>query len=883
VTLLRLCVALGLLLAASALSPPAAAQGVPAPTAAVDRVDPETALLLEARIGAQPLGDGIRAFDVGKGICLDFGDLIGALNIAVTVAPDGRSASGWAFSERNRVSIDRAAARAEFGSHYARIDPGTIWESKSGWCVRSDALGEWLGLGFETDLTNAVLRITSAGTLPIEALAQRAIAAQRLRDLAGAQQPEEALPRIDLPYRMWRFPSIDASVHLGLDRAPNGRTARAIDYEILAAGEVAYFSSEMRIASDHRGVPATLRLKLYRDDPDAGLLGPLHARTIALGDVESLSSPLVAQSVPGRGFALSNRPLGLSGSPDKVDLVGTLPNGWDAELYRNGELLQAIRGSAGRYEFRDIELLYGTNLLEVVRYGPQGQIRRETRAYNIAAQSPRQGEFWWSASAVDGQRDLISLGDRPRFQGGWRYETAFDYGVRPGLSVGGAFHRMRVDQQVHDYVEVNARAGIFGLLGEVNAVRDLDSGAALRARLLGRALGTNIAVEAVVNDHLTSERIAENLRSSMRITLDRPVRVAGGIIPVRFDLARTDAGGEQATRAELRASLSTRRFSLTVIGGWQHQTALGGPGTSQSSAGLLLNTRVGKVRLRGSAGVEFGPKLRFASADLTADLPTGRSGNAQALLGYGDGAGRYGLSYTRDFDRFALTASASGDTRGQLSLGLNLVVSVGRDGSGRFSRFASAPLAQAGSLLVRAFDDRNGDGERQADESWVAVPGLLINDLPVRAAKKGTVDAQSIDDLEAGVPVKVALDRSAIADPFSIPSRRGAIATPRAGVSAPIALGIMGTGTIEGVLMAGETPAAGQRLALVGADGKVAAHARSEFDGVFSFEQVPYGRYALRVEASAGPPLAEIVLSYDQPMRRLGKLSLATPHPDAPQ
>ena len=49
--------------------------------------------------------------------------------------------------------------------------------------------------------------------------------------------------------------------------------------------------------------------------------------------------------------------------------------GWDAELYRNGQLLAFAENRAdGRYEFIDVPLLYGQNRFEVVLYGPQGQI-----------------------------------------------------------------------------------------------------------------------------------------------------------------------------------------------------------------------------------------------------------------------------------------------------------------------------------------------------------------------------------------------------------------------------------------------------------------------------------------------------------------------------
>src|SRR3546814_18132484 len=59
---------------------------------------------------------------------------------------------------------------------------------------------------------------------------------------------------------------------------------------------------------------------------------------------------------------------------DKTTFRGDLPAGWDAELYRNGQLLAFTSPNGdGRYEFIAVPLQYGSNRFEIVLYGPQGQ------------------------------------------------------------------------------------------------------------------------------------------------------------------------------------------------------------------------------------------------------------------------------------------------------------------------------------------------------------------------------------------------------------------------------------------------------------------------------------------------------------------------------
>ena len=82
-----------------------------------------------------------------------------------------------------------------------------------------------------------------------------------------------------------------------------------------------------------------LRLRAYRSDPDGHLLGPLHATHFGFGDVEGFDSGLTGSFAAGRGAVITNRPLAARAAFDRTRFEGDLPTGWEAEIYRNGELL----------------------------------------------------------------------------------------------------------------------------------------------------------------------------------------------------------------------------------------------------------------------------------------------------------------------------------------------------------------------------------------------------------------------------------------------------------------------------------------------------------------------------------------------------------------
>src|SRR5690606_5630731 len=167
------------------------------------------------------------------------------------------------------------------------------------------------------------------------------------------------------------------------------------------------------LSSDNGGVPDSLRMRLYRTDPQGRLLGPLKATHYAVGDVSLLSTGIVASSAPGRGAVLTNRPIERPDAFDKTTFRGDLPAGWDAELYRNGQLLAFTNPNGdGRYEFIDVPLQYGANRFEIVLYGPQGQIRREIKQVQVGMDSIPPQQSWYWAGVAQENADLIEFGGR---------------------------------------------------------------------------------------------------------------------------------------------------------------------------------------------------------------------------------------------------------------------------------------------------------------------------------------------------------------------------------------------------------------------------------------------------------------------------------------
>jgi hypothetical protein len=143
--------------------------------------DPDEQWLFELRTSRFTLGDGVRGYASGNRACVNFSDMILALDLPIRLDAQLRRATGWAFDERRTLLIDREAGRVTVASRNLTIAPGAIVDTPEGWCVDPVQLGDWLGVTLHADLANSLIRLESEQTLPFELAAQRRARAAAIR------------------------------------------------------------------------------------------------------------------------------------------------------------------------------------------------------------------------------------------------------------------------------------------------------------------------------------------------------------------------------------------------------------------------------------------------------------------------------------------------------------------------------------------------------------------------------------------------------------------------------------------------------------------------------------------------------------------------------
>jgi hypothetical protein len=835
----------------------------------------DDALLFDVRLNQYRLGDGVRGYATPTGVCVDLADVIMSFDIAVRLDKQSRRATGWAFEEGHTLTIDRVANTEQIKNSNRKVAPDDIRDTPEGWCVATTALSRWLGVTLEADTSNALLIIKSDKKLAPQLAAERRARVAKVAptfDLAS-------LPHSKTPFKGIKPPAIDVVASLGAVRDKLSGNRLDAQYEIYAAGEVGPVAYDARLSSDRSGVPSTLRLRAYRTDPDAGLLGPLKATHVAVGDVQGLSTALVAQSSVGRGFMVTNRPVDRPQSFDRTDFRGELPRGWDAELYRNGQLLSFANDRAdGRYEFLDVSLLYGQNRFEVVLYGPQGQIRREVKSVPVGLDSIPPKKTWYWAGAEEEGRDLLNLANAPVFgQRGWRGSFGVERGLNAKTSFAATAHTLFLDGiGRRNFAKVALRRAIGPALAEFSAAADTTGGRAFRAQALAELGTTNVNVETIwVGGGFRSDRITRDVTGIHAINIDHFFGKGRTSIPVHFDarlISRT--GGDSTLELTSRASANLGRMSLTGELAYRDERRKFGPDPPPLvEAGLLANARVGKIRLRGEARFRIAPETQFQSATIVGEWSAGgsllRPAEWRAEVGYDRALNRAraGLGYIRKFDRFALSINGEAASDGAVAGGLSLAFSLGPDPrSGGGVRVTSDKLASTGTALVRVYRDANMNGRRDAGEVFEKGAQIAAGRIPVDKLTDANGEVL-VDGLEPYQPVLIGVDGSSLPDPLVQPSTPGMVMTPRPGVAMTVELPLVSSGDVDGTLVrSGGGSLEGVDLELVDAEGRTIARTRSDFDGFFVFEGVPYGRYTVRIArlsaeaAKLDPVLAGVAL-----------------------
>lgn len=839
-------------LGATALSAPVSAPvHVPVPaqanTAAAPAFSNANVLLLELSLDQSTLADSFYAYESGRDVLLPLGELTRLLTLGITVDASSRVASGFILTEDRGFRLDLDAGTITLKDGTAPFDAQQVQWIDDDLYVSSKLLARWLPLDFKLSLPTLTLEVLPREKLPLQARLERERLARGLGKRGGAAG-ERGFATAPNDYALVSMPVVDQTLGVSASSS-NGQDVNSVAYSAFVTGDLLGAEMSAYVSSSSAKAAPDVRMTLSRHDPDAGLLGPLRARSVMAGNIGLPALENTLRGGGGDGLVVSNRALSQPSSFGLHTLRGDLQPGWDVTLYFNDALIGFQQSRAdGLYEFADQALVFGENAFRLVFSGPLGQTRVERQVFLLDQTLTKPGELYYTSGSSRGT------------DGATRQTLQFDLGLADKLAmVGGVVSLPKpggpanADTPLAQYQNLGLRTSVGGALLTADLVQ-ADNGGNLTNLGLRTSLGkmavnlTHAALDNFVSDFYAPSTDPLKTRDKLRLSGSVPV---GGTtrLPVGVDLSRdVTLAGLASQDVAARLSVNVFSTSFTNSMNW-HSDA-----NSETATGALqVSSRVAGFGVSGQLAYLVQPESKPSSLALSMnkELDASQRFTADLMRAFDSGATSVGGGWTRNYGSFGLSVSARLSSTGERALGLQLFMSMGRDPRSQRMVTDWQPMAGSGAVSARAFLDANQNGVFDTDEDAIENAGFVLNSGSRPAARTGADGQAYLSRLTPHQYTDIELDASTLEDPQWVPAVAGVRILPRPGKTQVLDFPVVMTGEVDGVVyLLDKNKRRGigsAEVELVDARGNVVAHGTSSSDGYYIVQAVRPGRYQARI------------------------------------
>lgn len=814
-------------------------------------------LLFEVDLNRALLTESLTAYGEPDDPLLPVGELARLLELAIEVNPAAGRAEGTVGGRQRSLVIDLPANAASIGGERLQLAPGDGGLTETDVFLRASLLEKLLPLVITVRSEDLQIRLASTEPLPLEQRRQRE---QRRILIGNAPNPGETSYELASPYRWLGYPAFDFGMELGRDDGRNGFTRR---FEARVAADVLKTSLTGFVGTDDTGRPAAATVRLERRDPSGTLLGPLGVRHLAAGDVYTPALALGPRSFGGAGVVLSTAGLESGDVFQRITLRGELPLGYEVELYVNDVLRGSQNQAArGRYEFLDVPLVRGINVIRIVTYGPRGEREEQSRVINVGGGLLAPGELALDAGIVLQERPVLQL-QRDLGPSAARGKPRAVASATLGLTstVTGSLGMAAFSDPFgvgHRILGAGVRASVAGIAVQVDVAHDFGKGAALTlgaAGRLGEAAYVARHVEYTGRFEDETNILFEPARplarhSELQLDASVPFLTQGGL-PISLKARRAEyRDGGMTWQAQARTTLAVLDTLFAVAVDYQHRT-VAGTRTHSSTGNLAGSRRFGpELQVRASLDFELAPRSAIRALSLTADRALSRrfglrAGAAKAFGSFEDLTVFAAANARLPFGDGALSADYSLD-RAEWRVALQVNLGFAFDPFSRGYRITPPGPASGASAAMLAFVDANGNGRLDAGEERVPGIRMLAGTMPAVTDSTGRAFLSGLGNSPRNF---LRIDDSSFDKIFVTSPPQSVSFSSRPGQVLPVVHRFAPSSEVIVALVTRQADGASVglaavRFALVEEGGK-RIEASTEFDGRAIIESVPPGRYRL--------------------------------------
>ncbi len=823
-------------------------------------------LILAVQAGRYNLSSGLLAYEHNNHYYLPVLALSSAFEFHAEGDFSMRRVTGWALEEERSFQIDVLNNKMQVrGKDETLAQNMVLPEAVTGagdFYVRMDVLNRLWPVALTVNKANLSLDVLVDGTLPFVQKAERKKRQNALSVFRQKGQKEKALTPLANPYRIYGLPVLDIETQHSYDEsrdAFDGRLAVTGVQDLLWMS--ANYSAVTQYQDGRMEAPDALRLRF---DRDATLTEPLpfDLQHIELGDTRLRHAPLIKNNTGGRGFLMSSSKRKRDGTFDVTTIEGTGPQGWDVELYRNDSLIEfSTINERGEYRFENVELNFGNNIIRVVLYGPQGQMREVAENYSFGANMLRPGQFNYTLGVLDAEKDLIPI-DQKRHDvlNGAAASGEIAYGINRFITGYATLSSLPTDQDRlrRDFLSVGTAITMpIGAL-QIEGYQDVSQDSAGRAR--GNALDARFITDvngfkfnirnALFNKFESPEAGYGDtaLTRQTEIGIQKNIPFAFGMLGLNLDYKNNQRrDNSRFSTIGTRQSFSYNGLRLTHV-----TTSYLGDNHHQTSGQLTATARIKKWRLRSAVNYDAVPdsRLRGFDGEIFYRASDKLSGSLLARHDFQEEDSGTGLQLNYDFDKFIGSVETLWGEKSGAQIMLRASTALGPYANDGGYMMTSDRLTGASAVRARVFMDRNNDG--RYDEGDVPVQEARVKVNSRNPEKRSDQNGWLVNIAGSGVEnAAVELDHASLEDPYQLPVGEGFMATLRPGSLPQFDFPVIETGAVDGSVYApGGKPGQGLKLELVDAHDVVLQETETAYDGFYSFEYVPPGSYRVRSAAS---------------------------------
>ena len=867
--------------------------------------------VLSIQLGKHRISDGLLAYQAQplneerfEGVLLPLGVVSQALRLSIKVNVETGIASGWFIREDRSFYLNVEKKELIIDGKSRPFPEEKIQVFKDDIYFSAALLEEWFPVNVAVNLVQSEILISSNESLPFEEEVERNLKRDELREHVDNRHSsfsrETPYQTVILPYKLLGMSGVDVSLQQTYQKdTQSGLSSSNTQYNFFGSGDLFFMTAKTFVSGDVNDGFDGVRLTLERKSIDKNLT-PWQLSHIAVGDIFTSGNSALLDNQSGRGIVFGNNPLTNYNEFDRVDIRGDMPEGWQAELYRNDILLASLAhpDALGRYEFLDVPLIWGENELTIKLYGPQGQRKEVKKTYRVGDYATPKGEHLFAVSLIEQDKDVFDhLNNKNdgvnvdpakgQLRAVFEYQTGFGRGAATKMVVG-SIPTVNVENnqlERRTYLQTGVIFSLVNSFHEINVSSlDLEDKVWLwKTQFKGWGQKYRLSYQ-----HFTYEdEVVSGLESITDFFVNGRLFEGNDLSDFNYHLnVRADRRFDDLYLYAIQQSISShfnQLFLTNTLDATYDESLVDEPFLLSGRVLVNIPQFLGfyRLSLRGAGYYRIKPENEWTEFAMTSDYRfSDRWGARLQVTHYlqDDQADRYDIglnTITKDFD---LSLNSQYLESGNYSVYLSLNFSIDSQKRGRGGYFSSQRHSEFGGLLSRVFIDNNNNGQFDHGDEWVEGAKLRLThrassnrlQLSDSSNNEGKI---YVGRLSPHQPVDVEIDLDSLSDPFVASMEKGHQIIPRPGVHVEVDFPLVRTGEIDGTIFkelsfkdaefresdfessGNETPGketgrkqlSGIEVELVDQQGNIHQTTYTAYDGFYLFTHVIPGTYKLRV------------------------------------